>query len=226
MDIEAVMTMAPHLAGIYVYLIGSVDGGFYQMALDNIITSASTSFVEEGEGSEHDSVYATFQLMAAQGQTVFAGSGDWGAAGIDGNTVETIDPASHPFVTGVGGTMPQSGWQANTNFYPGEGAWNQSGGGISSWPIPSWQVAAANSYNNTNRASTTYRNVPDVAAYAGSHYTPWFYILLTEVGLAGLWDESRHAPMGRLNGSHKSEQCRPWSWTCRISKSNSLCDWW
>jgi subtilase family serine protease len=82
------------------------------------------------------------------------------------------DPASQPYVTGVGGTTLYTGPQQQ---YAGEAAWNElalgagaTGGGISSvWKIPDYQkneIGFANGYFTVNGGSNTVRNVPDVAA--------------------------------------------------------------
>ena len=75
------------------------------------------------------------------------------------------DPASQPYVTGVGGTSLSGTVQAPVetvwNTLPSSGA---TGGGVSAvWPIPNYQVGvgAANP-----QVSQRFRNVPDVALNA------------------------------------------------------------
>ena len=67
--------------------------------------------------------------MAAQGQTIFAASGDAGSADCDtdptGGTSSALavdDPASQPYVTGVGGTNLQSTQRARVDVEPKHGA--------------------------------------------------------------------------------------------------------
>ncbi|MHB1447291.1 MAG: S53 family peptidase [Acidimicrobiales bacterium] len=123
-----------------------------------------------------------FQEAAVQGQTVLAASGDLGsqdcnngATGID-TSLQVDDPASQPFVTGVGGTTLAS---LNPRI---ETVWNSSGasgGGISRrWPMPAWQASAvmADSSGTPCGATTGYcRQVPDVSASADpAHGYPIF----------------------------------------------------
>ena len=106
------------------------------------------------------------QQMAAQGQSFFNASGDYGAY------TGPIDfPSDTPYITQVGGTAlttsgPGGGWVSETVWN-----WNNgyaSGGGIStSYPIPSWQAGIDMS---ANRGSTTRRNIPDVALTADNVY--------------------------------------------------------
>ena len=108
---------------------------------------------------------AAFQQMALQGQTVFSAAGDNGAYD-DGSTLSVDDPASQPYVTGVGGTTLSNHGVSGT--WAGETTWNggssdAGGGGISSvWtsqeaPYQQGVVSIA------SHGSTTKRNVPDVS---------------------------------------------------------------
>ena len=105
-----------------------------------------------------------FEQMAAQGQTVLVASGDSGSSGCfqqDGTTRLAVDdPASQPYVTGVGGTSLVSG-SGTAGAMPDETAWNNcweqadvscaqyGGGGAGTggvsqfWPMPAWQRTAA-----------------------------------------------------------------------------------
>src|SRR5256884_1138987 len=118
-------------------------------------------------------ILLVFQAAAAQGQTILAASGDLGANGCynpqtGANTTPAVDdPASQPYVTGVGGTTLHVNFN---NTYQFEQVWNDrnikngaSGGGISLvWHMPYWQQApgVANAY------STGFREVPDVSLNA------------------------------------------------------------
>ncbi len=159
----------------------------------------SMDYPPQGGGTGHGSAAAAenalFQVMAAQGQTVVAATGDSGSeACYSPQTPQTQlaveDPASQPYVTAVGGTALPNG--ATT---AGETVWNDcqnaasscaasgsagaGGGGISTyWPMPSWQSAAAargtvNGYSSgtpCGASSGDCRELPDVAADA-SPYT-------------------------------------------------------
>src|SRR5262249_5840331 len=121
--------------------------------------------------------HALFAQAAAQGQTVFASSGDSGASqpSCDANSNAALfavsTPASDPNVTGVGGTTLTA--NTTTGAYISETAWtepfgcnppavapsdvNCSGGGFSTiYGRPSWQTD-----------HSTKRGVPDVAYNAG-----------------------------------------------------------
>jgi len=153
LDITQVIGMAPGLSQVRVYIGSSDVDIFNQMATDNIAKQLGVSMVE-GDNSLNDD--PIFEEFAVQGQTVFAASGDWGAYPAS----EPAYPAEDVYITGVGGTVLTTAgaggaWSAET-------AWDQSGGGISpdGISIPSWQAGIANSLNE---ASTTLRNIPDVA---------------------------------------------------------------
>ena len=109
--------------------------------------------------------------MAAQGQSVFASSGDYGAYGDEPPAYNVNDPGAQPLLTSVGGTTL---YTIANEAYSAESAWNDmavgaggTGGGISiQWPIPEWQLVGGNSVATNNGGSPTFRNVPDVAAVA------------------------------------------------------------
>jgi hypothetical protein len=158
LDIAQVIGMAPGLASVRVY-IGSSDASILNaIAADNLAQQISISWTWAPDDPDTDDEF--FIEMAAQGQSVFAASGDTGQFD---PANQDFYPAEDAYVTAVGGThlvtTGRSGdWQSET-------AWTFSGGGISpdSTPIPPWQNNIADAANN---ASTTFRNVPDVAAEA------------------------------------------------------------
>jgi len=170
-DIELMIASAPGATKIIVYegpntAQGVVDT-YNRIATDNLAKVISTSWgIAEtfASGSFLQSENLIFMQMAAQGQALFAASGDNGAYD-NGSTLSVDDPSSQPFVVGVGGThlnLDGSGnYVSETTWSSGNGPGQGGGGGISSvWSIPSWQVGVANS---NNFGSTTMRNVPDVA---------------------------------------------------------------
>src|SRR2546430_973569 len=69
---------------------------------------------------------AIFQQMAAQGQTIYAAAGDSGAYDdYPNNSSQALvvdDPASQPYVVGVGGTTLSV--NASTGTYVSESVWN------------------------------------------------------------------------------------------------------
>jgi subtilase family serine protease len=139
---------------------------FNQMATENIAKQLSCSWGwNPDDTTQLDPI---FQEFAAQGQNLFVASGDAGAY-TGSNATDNSYPAESVYVVAVGGTdLTTNGaggpWQSET-------AWADSSGGPADdgFAIPSWQTGLANS---ANQASTTVRNVPDVAAEANTdNYT-------------------------------------------------------
>ena len=114
---------------------------------------------------------------AAQGQTMFAASGDNGASGCIQDTgspnidkASVNDPASQPFVTGVGGTT-LSGEPATSRS-----TWNSNGGGTGGGVSSEWSMGATSyqagfkgaGYSAACKPASgdTCRQVPDVSALA------------------------------------------------------------
>ena len=191
-DIDFQVAIAPGSAKILVYespgprnIPGVVDT-YNRIANDNLVSVLSASWGVGEPGPTPtllNSENAIFRQMAAQGQSVFAASGDYGA--YDGSTkLRVKDPASQPYVTGVGGTKvatrPDGTWISETTWNSGVEA---GGGGVSAgWPLPGYQLGVVSLGSG---GSTTMRNVPDVSlnsdpnkAYAfffQGHWTPGFY---------------------------------------------------
>lgn len=153
LDIDELRALAPG-ATVDVYLgpnglpFGLVDT-LQRIATDDTAQVVSISWGVCERFSDHAQETPIFEQMAAQGQSVFAASGDSGSSDcIDqaptGGPAPTgpavDDPASQPDVTGVGGLTV-------TSIAPlDETVWNDcggaSGGGISSaYARPSWQQA-------------------------------------------------------------------------------------
>lgn len=155
------------------------------------------------------------EFAAAEGISVFAASGDCGAA--DGtSTVSTNFPASDPYVTGVGGTtltvaangtyLSETGWSGNQTGATAPGCQNQggSGGGYAPFPRPGWQAGVT--------SNSSGRGVPDVAIDAGSPVSIVFEgqpgsAIGTSVGtpiwagIAAVADQRVGAPLGFLDPS-------------------------
>jgi subtilase family serine protease len=169
LDIVQAASMAPGLSQIRVYIapgtsqigVGDVDI-FNEMATENIAKQLSCSWGwNPDDTTQLDPIFREFE---AQGQNLFVASGD--AGGYTGsNSTDNSYPAESVYVVAVGGTdLSTNGaggpWQSET-------AWVDSSGGPADdgFAIPSWQAGVANS---SNQASTTIRNVPDVAAEANT----------------------------------------------------------
>jgi len=173
LDIELVLAVAPR-AKVLVY---KGRNGFDTFALwakianDNLAKSISTSWATLEQTLWEPTEQTTFMQLAAQGQTVYAASGDSGAYNYSS---WTFDPATDPYVCGVGGTQLTLG---SGSSYGSETTWSGSGGGLSGYwlSVPSWQTG----YGSSSSA----RNVPDVSLNASGSY---FDIYMR--GSWGIWE--------------------------------------
>ncbi|MER5861851.1 S53 family peptidase, partial [Kitasatospora sp. NPDC002040] len=192
LDIDTVIGLAPR-ANVLVYqgpdaqhaTPADVQNTYRRIVTDNIAQVVTTSWgvcdqvvATSDLQAEHD----IFLQAAMQGQTVVAASGDDGSSGCNylksrgapssiTDLLSTSDPASQPFVTGVGGTTLRS-----TGGVASETVWNHdggaTGGGISRWSFntSSYQAGFAGpGYTGTNCGATpgrVCRQVPDVAGNA------------------------------------------------------------
>jgi subtilase family serine protease len=141
---------------------------YSQMASDDSAQAVSISWgnCESVSGtSVMKTEDASFAQMAAEGMTIFTGSGDDGAYGYLYGTpcdakkphLQVGFPASDPNVTAVGGTTLNATAQ---HRYKSESAWTDSGGGTSSYfAKPSWQVGPGVPTN-------TKRYIPDIAIFS------------------------------------------------------------
>ena len=201
-DVEQAIGLAPK-ANIVVYdgpnsnSNGPGAGPFdvLQVAVDQDkaqVISDSWGQCEPMEGIADARAEQTVTEQATlQGQTILAASGDEGSEGCDGGgalgdtELATSDPATQPFVIGVGGTT-----LSTIGPPPSETVWNNgggltgllglalgaSGGGLSAlWPMPSYQAGAnsalgviqsASSGRPCGNTSGDCRESPDVAADA------------------------------------------------------------
>ena len=210
LDIEMIIAMAPGLSKIKIYEsagkdFNSVFALYTQINADNsntpIVISTSWGFPETQLASAYlKAENQLFAIMASQGQTLVAASGDSGAYD-DGTRLSVDDPASQPFVLGVGGTS----LYVNTDgSYHSETSWLQwfsknpislygGGGGVSSvWQIPSWQIPAVSGVQGS-QSYCSMRQVPDVSLNADP-----------ETGYAvrfnGMWQIFGGTSAGRLSG--------------------------
>lgn len=187
LDIEQIISLAPR-ATIDVYQAPNTTTGLldaYSAMVNNPsinVISTSWGLCEPGSGAAViDSENTLFQKAAGEGKTVVAAAGDSGSDDCQSGTLAVDDPASQPYVTGVGGTslsdFTQPALQTTWNDSLGAG-----GGGISAfWPMPSWQQDAASSLGVLSSASggpcgqsSGYcREVPDVSADADPNTGYW-----------------------------------------------------
>lgn len=161
LDIEMAISMAPGLSQVVVYVGNSDVSIFNQMAVDNTSKQLSCSW---GWTDDESSLDPIFKEMAAQGQTVFVATGDNGSS----TPGDVVWPADDPYVTAVGGTDlvttgPGGAWLSETG-------WSGSAGMPSKnkIPIPPYQKLPG-VVNSQNDASSTLRNIPDVAAEANTN---------------------------------------------------------
>ena len=171
-----------------------------------------------------------FQEAAVQGQTIFAASGDHGVkdctSGSHSSSAAVDDPASQPYVTGVGGTSlsavgpppTESVW--NSTWNTGSGAASGAGGGGVSvlWGLPSYQsgVALAQSGGGVRRRGHL---LPRGPRRLGRRRHPHRLQHLLQPPLVDLRrHQRRRADLGgarrarqRLGGVHRQERrvCQP-----------------
>lgn len=163
LDIEEAISMAPGMSQVRVYVSDSSDFSILNaMASDNISKSLSCSWTwSPADPGSDDPIFKEF---AAQGQNLFAASGDSGAYEF---WAPYVYPADDAYVTAVGGTDLVTNGRGGS--WKSETAWSDSGGGISpdEIPIPSYQKTAG-VITTANKGSKVYRNSPDVAAEANT----------------------------------------------------------
>ncbi len=176
LDVEAILGMAPHLSKLLVYEAPNTTQGyndeFARIVSDRTpVISVSWGQCETAAGQQEAQQENTFfQEAAAQGQTILVAAGDSGSETCFEQTYDPSlvadDPASQPYVTGVGGTTLSLN---SNNSYQSEHVWNSGflggagGGGLSQyWKQPSWQTGPGvqNSYSNGMRET------PDVSLNA------------------------------------------------------------
>jgi len=171
LDVESAHAIAPD-AKITLVISRTNDDIDIQKALDYVVDHRLGDVISQSYGEAESCVdpkilkaqHRSFEKAALKGITVFASSGDDGAAesSCDGNTIikDASSPASDPLVTAVGGTHLVA--SQPDGAYVSESAWNDefgaSGGGYSKvYSRPSFQ----NGYVKNKG-----RGVPDVA-YSG-----------------------------------------------------------
>ncbi len=160
LDIVQAIGMAPALSQVRVYIGASDVDILNAMASEDLAQQISIAWSWNPADPATDDEF--FEELAAQGQSVFAASGDWGEFD---PYFDNFYPAEDAYVTAVGGTDLTTEGAAGS--WTAETAWNWSGGGVSpdGIPLPAWQAGVANS---SNGGSNTLRNVPDVAAEANT----------------------------------------------------------
>ena len=183
LDIEDLSALAP-AANLLVYeapntTFGGIDEYNTIVSQDraNIVSTSwgeCEAALQTGAPGAQQLENTIFEEAAAQGQTVVSAAGDTGSDDCSGTPfgsstavrpfLSVDDPASQPYVLGVGGTslLDASNPPSQTVWNHGND-WGGGGGGVSStWPIPSWQASSG----VPGVATTGFREVPDVSASA------------------------------------------------------------
>ncbi len=213
LDIEDVAGLAPD-ATIDVYQAPHVAGSVYPTYAeivnadrDKVVSTSWGACEPYASRALIKAETALFEQAAAQGQTVFAAAGDTGSAdcyrqgGSKKSVLAVDDPASQPYVVGVGGTELVSA-------SPGQAVWNDpkdgaGGGGVSSLHcMPSYQHRTAipgligkhsKKAAECGSRAPYRRQVPDVSADADplTGYTIYYRGKWTPIGgtsaAAPLW---------------------------------------
>ncbi|HKE36471.1 MAG TPA: S53 family peptidase [Candidatus Baltobacteraceae bacterium] len=159
LDTQSSTGIAQTVKALYVYDTTSLSDSdtsleFNRWATDDLAQGGNASFGEAESLAYADGAMALddeiFNQAAAQGQTMFASTGDNGegcpvvaATGVPNTSVpEACYPAASPYVVAVGGTTLDT--NANGQLpgtYYGEHVWVGTGGGISKWETaPYWQT--------------------------------------------------------------------------------------
>jgi pseudomonalisin len=179
---------------------------FNKWASQDLAKAASASLGEcelepylDGSMLIDDEIFAE---AAAQGQTMFASSGDTGAScavegtnGVPDSGPPFVNyPASSPYVVAVGGTMLVT---KSTGSYDFETSWDAGGGGLSQFEYrPFWQAEVMPVTDGT----TGDRGVPDMAMDAdpttgAKVYTGSTTPLYSSTGYEGVGGTSLSAPL-------------------------------
>ncbi len=218
LDMDVVMGMLNNLANLFVYEAPNTGTGYNdewnQIINDDIpVVSTSWGLCEPNmQGTDVTAENQFFIEAEAQGQSLLAAAGDTGAYDCNDGTLQVDDPASNPYMTGVGGTSlvvnsnntyhSESIWSGTPNSY------NGGGGGVSSlWTMPSYQsgpgvISSYSSGSPCNVSGSQYcREVPDVSLNADPDVGYVVYCTVAVVGCTsgapwqGVGGTSAAAPM-------------------------------
>ena len=217
MDTQYSTGMAGTVSALYIYTTTSLSDSdvalmFNHFAAQKLARAGSASFglceafaYLDGSMLVDDNA---FLEAAAQGQTVFASTGDngsscgvaVGANGVPGSGAPMVEyPASSPYVIGAGGTTLVTN---SDDTYNAEIAWNAGGGGLSQFELsPYWQAPV-------NVASAVGRGVPDIAMDADPNSGVYIWLDSTEQCCYGGTSLSSPLALGvwaRLQSSHLNQ---------------------
>lgn len=237
LDVEDVSALAPQ-AHIQVYeapgtdigMVYATTGIYNAMVSNDSANVISTSWglcepaFEVASPGAQEVENEIFEEAAAQGQSTFAAAGDSGSNDCSfvshavSPPLAVDDPASQPFVIGVGGTSLHSDTQPPTQTVWDDGAFGGGGGGgiSTTWPSPGWQAdsgvpGVSNSYSQSaayafcvpasngrrrtiNLATPPCREVPDITIDADED-TGTSYYQSNAGGWGTIGGTSTSAPM-------------------------------
>ena len=175
LDMTASSGMAGNLQTLYVYDTTSLTDSDIALAYNRFVTDNLARIGNSSFGGCEVFPYLDGSMLvddeillegAAQGQTMFASTGDTGSFcsvgnpnGVPGGAPFVEYPSASPYVTAVGGTTL---WSQVDGTYQGESAWNAGGGGISQFEYsPYWEGGIQTV--GTTPAGASFRGVPDIA---------------------------------------------------------------
>lgn len=193
LDTQYSTGMAQTVKHLYIYDATSLTDSdlalsFNQFVTDDVAKAGSASFGEnetfpflDGAMMIDDEIFAE---AAAQGQTVFASSGDTGGFttvtgatnGVPAGIPDVEYPAASPYVVAVGGTTLIT--NSDGSYYE-ELAWLAGGGGQSYWETaPYWQTGIV-------PTSTVGKGVPDISMNADPNSGANVYVNGTPIVVGG-----------------------------------------
>ena len=175
LDMTASSGMARAVSTIYLYATTSLTDSDIALEYNHWVTDHLAPIGNSSFGGCEYGPYLDGSMLvddeillqgAAQGQTMFASTGDTGAFcsvgtpnGVPAGAPLVEYPAASPYVVGVGGTTLAT---QNQGSYQGEIAWDAGGGGISQFEYsPGWQNGVQPASSTPTGA--TFRGLPDVA---------------------------------------------------------------
>lgn len=175
LDMTASSGMARSVKTIYLYDTTSLTDSdialeYSRWATDHLAQIGNSSFGGCEQGPYLDgSMEAMDQILAeaaAQGQTMFASTGDTGSFcsvgnpnGVPGGAPLVEYPAASPYTVAVGGTTLITDTAGN---YQGEAPWYAGGGGVSQFEYsPAWE--SPTQIVGTTPIGFTFRGLPDIA---------------------------------------------------------------
>jgi tripeptidyl-peptidase-1 len=157
LDVQYIMAVAQNVSTVYFYDTAPDDEFMVTWASDLLdmsdppyINSVSYAEYENVVSAEHISSFEdSASLLAAQGVTIFAASGDDGVSGWYARGNESacgyfpMWPATSPYVVAVGGTQgPESDLPEVACTSDGGGVITSGGGFSNVFGMPSWQLTA------------------------------------------------------------------------------------